>query len=108
MAAGARVGERRDLRVRLAGTLVEAFAEHHAVARDHAADPGVGRGRLESARGERERPRHEAAIGVGAVVHGVPFALRVLTFAPVPVLRARIRAPAPVTSATASAASRLP
>ena len=52
-----------DLRVRLAGALMPAFAHDDAVAHEHATDAGIGRGRVQAALGEVERAGHEFLIG---------------------------------------------
>ena len=68
-AAARGVGERLDLGVRRTRARVEAFADHGAVADDHAADARVRRRRVHPARREIERVRHVRAVAVGERRH---------------------------------------
>ena len=57
--------QRIDLGMRLAGTLMPAFADDFPVLHDHATDPRVGIGGIHPAASELQGARHEARIGDG-------------------------------------------
>ncbi len=64
-AARLRVDQRVDLGVRFAGARMESFADRLAVLTSTQPTRGLGVAVYEAARGERERARHERAVGVG-------------------------------------------
>src|SRR6185295_14292966 len=58
----ARRGERVHFRVGPARSFVPAFSEDRPIARDDAADPRVGRGRVQPALRELQRAGHQAMV----------------------------------------------
>ena len=55
--------QRMHFGVRLAGTLVPAFANDDAIAHDDAADTGIGSGGQQPTLGQLQRTRHEFVVG---------------------------------------------